>query len=95
MALVDAIAPQLRPRYYIEIKERYLEVREVGTDAVITVVEVLSPRLECFYLTRVEKSFIPAGGYPCGGKILTQLGEAVAIKLGSPKPTLKTFPAKR
>ncbi|PSN10861.1 hypothetical protein C7271_25355, partial [filamentous cyanobacterium CCP5] len=28
----------------IEIKERYLEVREVGSDAVITVVEVLSPK---------------------------------------------------
>lgn len=27
-----------------EIKERYLEVREVGSDAVITVVEVLSPK---------------------------------------------------
>jgi hypothetical protein len=27
-----------------EIEERYLEVREVGTDAVITVVEVLSPK---------------------------------------------------
>ncbi|MEM6433493.1 MAG: DUF4058 family protein [Cyanobacteria bacterium P01_D01_bin.115] len=103
VALADAIAPQLRPRYYVEvetrtymdtpdggellvgipdavvlaakptvpsidakppnggvavhpvpqqvtlpmpseIKERYLEVREVGTDAVITVVEVLSPK---------------------------------------------------
>ncbi|GET41825.1 hypothetical protein MiSe_66390 [Microseira wollei NIES-4236] len=27
-----------------EIKERYLEVREVGSDAVITVIEVLSPK---------------------------------------------------
>jgi hypothetical protein len=104
VALADALAPQLRPRYYvevetrtyadtpdagellvgipdavvlarksspsnredqptrdgrsiatqppqrvtlpmpIEIKERYLEVREVGSDAVITVVEVLSPK---------------------------------------------------
>jgi len=28
----------------VEVKERYLEVREVGTDAVITVLEVLSPK---------------------------------------------------
>lgn len=28
----------------ITVKERYLEVREVGTDAVITVIEVLSPK---------------------------------------------------
>lgn len=28
----------------IEVKERYLEVRELGTDAVITVIEVLSPK---------------------------------------------------
>jgi hypothetical protein len=28
----------------VEVKERYLEVREVGTDAVITVIEVLSPK---------------------------------------------------
>ncbi|MBW4541337.1 MAG: DUF4058 family protein [Myxacorys chilensis ATA2-1-KO14] len=27
-----------------EVRERYLEVREVGTDAVITVIEVLSPK---------------------------------------------------
>jgi hypothetical protein len=27
-----------------EVKERYLEVREAGTDAVITVIEVLSPK---------------------------------------------------
>jgi len=103
VALADVLAPQLRPRYYVEvetrtytdtpdngellvgipdavvlatnssvssletnqlsrpvavqpapqpvtlpmtteIKERYLEVREVGSDAVITVVEVLSPK---------------------------------------------------
>jgi hypothetical protein len=105
VALADALAPQLRPRYYVEvetrtytdtpddgellvgipdavvaskkqtalpsemttwgeeaavvlqpkpqtvtlpmpteIKERYLEVREVGSDAVITVVELLSPK---------------------------------------------------
>jgi hypothetical protein len=105
VALADALAPQLRPRYYVEvetrtytdtpdggellvgipdavvlagrptpaaseprgvtrggtiavqpppqqvtlpvpteIKERYLEVREIGSDAVITVVEVLSPK---------------------------------------------------
>lgn len=28
----------------VEVKQRYLEVREVGTDAVITVIEVLSPK---------------------------------------------------
>jgi hypothetical protein len=28
----------------VEVKERYLEVRETGTDAVITVIEVLSPK---------------------------------------------------
>ncbi len=105
VALADALAPQLRPRYYVEVetrtytdisdgsellvgipdavvlsnqqsstepdktagaeraavatrpspqqvilpmptevKERYLEVREVGSDAVITVVELLSPK---------------------------------------------------
>ncbi|PSN14563.1 hypothetical protein C7293_11140 [filamentous cyanobacterium CCT1] len=101
VALADALAPQLRPRYYVEVetrtytdtldggevlvgipdavvlsrqampspvsqslgtlavqpmpqpvtlpiptevKERYLEIREVGSNAVITVVEVLSPK---------------------------------------------------
>ena len=43
------IAVQARPTSVrlpmpVEVKERYLEVREVGTDAVITVVEVLSPK---------------------------------------------------
>lgn len=28
----------------LELKERFLEVRELGTDAVITVIEVLSPK---------------------------------------------------
>jgi len=41
-------ATQLRPEQVtvpmpLEVKERYLEVREMGTDAVITVVELLSP----------------------------------------------------
>ena len=41
-------ATQLRPEKVmvpmpLEMKQRYLEVREVGTDAVITVVELLSP----------------------------------------------------
>jgi hypothetical protein len=45
----NAVATQVRPQEVTlpvssEIKERYLEVREVGTDAVITVVEVLSPK---------------------------------------------------
>lgn len=101
VAIADALAPQLRPKYYIEVetrsylstldedlligipdgvvlsaksptdpphrgeaiavmtpsrprqvtvpmptavKERYLEVREIGTEAVITVIEVLSPK---------------------------------------------------
>ncbi|MGG6240108.1 DUF4058 family protein [Nodosilinea sp. AN01ver1] len=101
VALADALAPQLRPRYYVEVetrtytdtpdggevlvgipdavvlsrqamlspvaqssgtlavqpmpqvvtlpiptevKERYLEIREVGSNAVITVIEVLSPK---------------------------------------------------
>lgn len=43
------VATQLRPVQVqlpmpMEIKERYLEVREVGTDVVITVLEVLSPK---------------------------------------------------
>jgi Protein of unknown function (DUF4058) len=42
-------ATQVRPQKVTlpigqEVKERYLEVREVGTDAVITVIEVLSPK---------------------------------------------------
>lgn len=64
VAIADALAPCLLPRYYVgvekrtyrdfgddsllvgipEAQERYLEVRETGTDAVITVVEVLSPK---------------------------------------------------
>ena len=55
VALADVLAPQLRPNYYVEvetrvytdtadIKERYLEIREIGSNAVITVVEVLSPK---------------------------------------------------
>jgi hypothetical protein len=44
-----AIATQTRPKQIqlpmpIEVKERYLEVREVGTHQVITVIEVLSPQ---------------------------------------------------
>jgi Protein of unknown function (DUF4058) len=40
-------ATQLRPKQVtlpmpVEVKERYLEVREVGTDALITVIELLS-----------------------------------------------------
>jgi Protein of unknown function (DUF4058) len=48
-ALDSTIALQARPQRVqlptgIEIRERYLEVRELGTDAVITVVELLSPK---------------------------------------------------
>ncbi|MDZ8184709.1 MAG: DUF4058 family protein [Nostoc sp. ChiSLP02] len=44
-----AIATQTRPKQIqlpipVEVKERYLEVREVGTHNVITVIEVLSPK---------------------------------------------------
>ncbi len=44
-----AVAAQPRPETVtvpmpIEIKERYLEVREMGTDAVIAVIELLSPK---------------------------------------------------
>ncbi len=43
-----AVMTQLRPEKVtvpmpLEVKERYLEVREVGTDTVITVIELLSP----------------------------------------------------
>lgn len=46
---LDATLTQKRPRSIFlpqptSIKERYLEVREVGTDTVITVIEVLSPK---------------------------------------------------
>jgi hypothetical protein len=42
-------ATQVRPQQVTlpmssEVKERYLEVREIGTDAVITVIEVISPK---------------------------------------------------
>ncbi len=56
VALADAIAPLIRPQYYvevetrthkdvlpIEVKERYLEIRAVRDDRVITVIELLSP----------------------------------------------------
>lgn len=35
---------QIRLPMPVEIKERYLEVREVGTHQVITVIEILSPK---------------------------------------------------
>jgi hypothetical protein len=43
------VAVQSRPQQItlpmpVEVRERYLEVREAGTDAVITVIEVLSPK---------------------------------------------------
>jgi hypothetical protein len=44
----SSTATQLRPEKVmvpmpLEVKQRYLEVREMGTDAVITVIELLSP----------------------------------------------------
>jgi Protein of unknown function (DUF4058) len=53
VAIANAITPHIIPKYYVEIeartdcetgKERYLQVRELGTDAVITVIELLSPK---------------------------------------------------
>jgi hypothetical protein len=49
MADLTTIATQTRPKQIrlpmpVEVKERYLEVREVGTHQVITVIEVLSPK---------------------------------------------------
>jgi Protein of unknown function (DUF4058) len=46
---VASVALQNRPQLVrlpigLEVKERYLEVREIGTDAVIAVIEVLSPK---------------------------------------------------
>jgi hypothetical protein len=43
-----AVATQTRPQSVllpmpVEVKQRYLEIREAGSDAVITVIEVLSP----------------------------------------------------
>lgn len=46
---LSGVATQNRPQQVeipmgLELKERFLEVRELGTDAVITVIEVLSPK---------------------------------------------------
>jgi hypothetical protein len=54
VGIADAIAEQVAPKYFVSIeqriyqiihtiKERYLEVREVATKELITVIEVLSP----------------------------------------------------
>jgi Protein of unknown function (DUF4058) len=54
VGIADAIADQVAPKYFVSIeqriyqiihtiKERYLEVREVATKELITVIEVLSP----------------------------------------------------
>jgi Protein of unknown function (DUF4058) len=59
VAIADMVAPQILPNYYIEVetrtyseaqlpigiepKERYLEVREIQTNAVVTVIELRSP----------------------------------------------------
>jgi hypothetical protein len=55
VAIADTVAPLILPKYYIEVetridvssdvKERCLEVREVGTDAVVTTIEILSTNL--------------------------------------------------
>lgn len=42
--VTQARPKQIRLPMAIEVKERYLEVREVGTHEVITVIEVLSPK---------------------------------------------------
>jgi Protein of unknown function (DUF4058) len=54
VAIAEAIEPQLERQYYVEvesrtleIKERYLEVREMVTDQVITVIELLSLKNKC------------------------------------------------
>jgi len=49
VAYPTTIATQTRPKQIrlpmpVEVKERYLEVREVGTHQVITIIEVLSPK---------------------------------------------------
>lgn len=48
-ATVPSATVQLRPKQVtvpmpVEVNERYLEVRELGTDTVVTVIEVLSPK---------------------------------------------------
>ncbi len=54
VGIADAIAEQVAPKYFVSIeqriyqiihtiKDRYLEVREVATKELITVIEVLSP----------------------------------------------------
>ncbi|MGG6270168.1 DUF4058 family protein [Leptolyngbya sp. AN03gr2] len=43
-ALTQTRPQQVQLPMSIEVRERFLEVREVGTDAVITVIEVLSPK---------------------------------------------------
>jgi hypothetical protein len=54
VGIADAIVPPVAPQYFVsieqriyqlftDIKERYLEVREVATKELITVLEILSP----------------------------------------------------
>ncbi len=51
VAIADEIGPRVRPRYraaveirvYEEIRERYLEIREVASGEVVTTLELLSP----------------------------------------------------
>jgi hypothetical protein len=53
VAIAESLEPQLGSQYYVEVEsrtftfemtERYLEVREMKTDRVITVIELLSPK---------------------------------------------------
>ncbi|MEM9004358.1 MAG: DUF4058 family protein [Cyanobacteria bacterium P01_F01_bin.86] len=49
LEIESSVTTQVRPQRVtlpmsVEVNERYLEVREIGTDAVITVIEVLSPK---------------------------------------------------
>ncbi len=52
VAIAEGLEPQLESQYYVEVMipmqtevtERYLEVREMKTDRVITVIELLSPK---------------------------------------------------
>ncbi|KYC40504.1 hypothetical protein WA1_25615 [Scytonema hofmannii PCC 7110] len=50
MAIAIALAPSLRPKYHVAVEKRtylskkYLEIREMGKNYAVTVVEILSPK---------------------------------------------------